>query len=97
MTKLYDKNRRPWDLEPYYSRHISAMTSEELHSKADIAAELAFRDKQIGALWSALEALSAHQPSWPDDFLRARAALIGADAAPDGGAAGGTEKTGSAQ
>ncbi len=77
MTNLYDKNRRPWDLEPHYSRHVSAMTTEELHAKADIAAELAFRDKEIAALRLTLEALSTHEPSWPDDFLRARAALIG--------------------
>jgi len=80
MTKLYDKDRRPWDLEPYYSRHISAMSSEALHSKADIATELAFRDKEIAALRLALYVLSEHDPSWPDDVLRARAALIGAEA-----------------
>jgi hypothetical protein len=34
-------------LEPYYSRHIAAMTAEGLHSKSDIAAELAFRDREI--------------------------------------------------
>jgi hypothetical protein len=42
--------RRPMDLEPYYHRHVAAMTEEELHHKADIAAELAFRDKRIGEL-----------------------------------------------
>jgi hypothetical protein len=46
MSNLYDKSRHPWELEPYYSRHISAMTSEDLYSKADIAQELAFRDQQ---------------------------------------------------
>ena len=34
----------------YYFRHVMAMTSEKLHSKADIAAELAFRDKRIADL-----------------------------------------------
>ena len=34
----------------YYSRHTSAMTVEGLHSKSDIAAELAHRDIQIDAL-----------------------------------------------
>ena len=47
--KLYAK-RHGWDLEPHYSRHVSAMTAEGLHSKADIAAELAFRDARIAAL-----------------------------------------------
>lgn len=37
-------------LEPHYSRHVSAMTTEQLHSKADIAAELAFRDQRIATL-----------------------------------------------
>jgi hypothetical protein len=31
----------------YYSKHVSAMTREGLHSKSDIAAELAFRDARI--------------------------------------------------
>ena len=96
MTSLYDKNRRPWNLEPYYSAHVSAMTSEGLHSKADIAAELAFRDKELAALRLTLEALSEHDPSWPDDFLRARAALIGVAATLAGDKVSGPKKTGSA-
>lgn len=47
--KLYlDAN--PWDLEPHYSRHVGAMTREDLHSKADIAVQLALRDKEIADL-----------------------------------------------
>ena len=38
------------DLEPYYSLHVSAMTTEGLHSKSDIAGELAVRDKTIANL-----------------------------------------------
>lgn len=34
----------------YYCRHISAMTLEGLHSKSDIAAELAWRDFEIDRL-----------------------------------------------
>ncbi|KXJ61664.1 MAG: hypothetical protein AXW14_08620 [Alteromonas sp. Nap_26] len=30
-----------------YGEHVSAMTSEKLHSKSDIAAELAWRDEQL--------------------------------------------------
>lgn len=48
--KLYDPNRLPWQLEPHYSAHIAAMTTEGLHNKSDIAAELAWRDKQIAEM-----------------------------------------------
>lgn len=34
----------------YYSRHVKAMTAEKLHSKSDIAAELAYRDMLIDHL-----------------------------------------------
>jgi hypothetical protein len=51
--KLYaDRSRR--DVEPHYSAHVSAMTSEALHSKSAIAAELAFRDAEIEKLRAAL-------------------------------------------
>jgi hypothetical protein len=36
----------------YYIRHVGAMTSEGLHAKSDIAAELAWRDMQIDQLAS---------------------------------------------
>lgn len=41
-------------LEPYYSKHVAAMTEEGLHSKSDIAAELAIRDIRIGQLLTAI-------------------------------------------
>jgi hypothetical protein len=44
----------------YYIRHVSAMTKEGLHSKSDIAAELAFRDKQIDELLEALEEVTEY-------------------------------------
>lgn len=47
--KLYNQVS-PHDLEPEYTQHVMAMTSEKLHYKADIAMELAYRDKQIAAL-----------------------------------------------
>lgn len=34
----------------YYFRHVNALTAEALHSKSDIAAELAHRDIQIDQL-----------------------------------------------
>lgn len=39
-------------LGKYYFRHLNAMTREGLHSKADIAAELAARDMIIDDLLS---------------------------------------------
>lgn len=37
-------------LGDYYIRHVQAMTSEALHSKADIAEQLAWRDRDIDTL-----------------------------------------------
>lgn len=37
-----------------YAKHVSAMTGEQLHSKMDIAAELAYRDNEIDRLKEAL-------------------------------------------
>ena len=39
----------------HYSRHVNAMTCEKLHSKRDIAAELAYRDERIKKLENALK------------------------------------------
>ena len=47
---MYDLNRDHSKLEPHYSRHIMAMTTEELYYKSDIAAELAYRDAEIERL-----------------------------------------------
>lgn len=46
--------RDPRDLEPYFSLHMLAMTAENLVEKADIAMELAFRDKTNEKLRRAL-------------------------------------------
>ena len=43
----------------YYIRHVSAMTAEGLHSKADIAKELAWRDLQIDNLRAKLDRVCA--------------------------------------
>lgn len=42
----------------YYCRHVSAMTSEELDSKSDIAAELGWRDMQIAEIQRKVEVLT---------------------------------------
>lgn len=52
---LYNKNRDVENLSDYYVAHISAMTTEDLRSKSDIAAELAYRDEQIDIMRSLLE------------------------------------------
>jgi len=52
----------------HYFRHVMAMTSEGLHSKSDIAAELAYRDRRIQDLEERLEIDPAH----PFDGIDAR-------------------------
>lgn len=49
-TPTYPRDHAPWDLEPHYSHHVGAMTEERLHDKADIAFQLALRDKRIAEL-----------------------------------------------
>jgi hypothetical protein len=48
--KLYGHNVKLHELEPHYSAHVEAMTTEDLRFKSDIAAELAFRDAEIERL-----------------------------------------------
>ncbi|MBA4822480.1 hypothetical protein H2241_16135 [Pantoea ananatis] len=58
MTKQYAE-RDAFELDQaggHYMRHVMAMTAEQLHSKSDIAAELAWRDSQIVALQQKLDA-----------------------------------------
>ena len=50
----YNLDCESGDVGNYYCNHISAMTREGLHSKSDIAAELAVRDAQIDYLLEAL-------------------------------------------
>ena len=56
---VYPKHFKPWDLEPYYSIHISAMTTEQLDAKADIAEQLAWRDRQLAAALAKVDELTA--------------------------------------
>lgn len=49
MDKLYAE-RDTEDLGQHYTNHLNAMTSENLHNKSDIAAELAYRDSIIEKL-----------------------------------------------
>jgi hypothetical protein len=41
----------------FYSRHVSAMTGEGLHTKSSIAAELGHRDMVISELLEALQVM----------------------------------------
>jgi hypothetical protein len=51
---LYDKTATGRDLEPWFSKHMMAMTAEGLHAKSEIAVELARRDMQIEELQESL-------------------------------------------
>ena len=59
MSEYAERNER--ELGEHYFKHVSAMTGEGLHSKAAIAAELAYRDERIEQLTAdrkdAIEAL----------------------------------------
>lgn len=71
MKKHY-ANRDVMDLDKkgmYYCEHISAMTREGLHSKSDIAAELAYRDFEIDKLKSQLEAITKEQRDKFEDWV----------------------------
>ena len=59
---MYPKMLQPWELEPYYCKHISAMTTEGLHSKHDIAKQLAWRDQRLEQARKLLFALKQTLP-----------------------------------
>ena len=72
------RNRPTLDkLEPYYSRHISAMTTENLWSKSDIAAELAVRDKRIAELETAARLLTDQMDAVSRPEGMGRAVVLG--------------------
>ena len=61
-----DKQYAPRDVEyldsigGYYSKHVTAMTTEGLTSKSDIAAELAHRDAEIDFLQKRIKELDLY-------------------------------------
>tara|TARA_R110002020_G_C15680138_1_gene718767 strand:- start:130 stop:480 length:351 start_codon:yes stop_codon:yes gene_type:complete len=61
--KLYaDRDIMELDVEGnHYCNHVMAMTSEKLHCKSDIAAELGHRDSVIKELTAQLDAMKAEQ------------------------------------
>lgn len=68
----------------YYTRHVSAMTAEGLHSKSDIAEQLAWRDRDRDQLRATLEKCRVAMGSRPS-LKDIRLARIAADAALKGG------------
>lgn len=59
MTKYRNHDERTVLLSQQYGEHVSAMTTEELHGKAEIAEELAARDIEIARLRKGLGAARA--------------------------------------
>src|SRR5579885_2015193 len=68
--KLYAVGERDcWKLGEHYARHVQAMTVEGLHSKSDIAAELAVRDAEIERLTRQRDSFD-HQLDLKNDGIR---------------------------
>lgn len=84
--KFYDVGNRDiidQDLQGgYYFRHVNALTAEALHSKSDIAAELAHRDIVIASLRQWVQAaLDCKTWVWDSDQrLAAMGCIIEANA-----------------
>ena len=57
---LYPKVN-PEDFADLYTKHVSAMTEENLTKKSDIAAQLAWRDARIEALQKMLYGVTSIQ------------------------------------
>lgn len=64
MSELLYADRDLRALNQYYLRHIQAMTAEGLHSKADIAAELGYRDARIADIETKLAAAERDAGVW---------------------------------
>ena len=57
MTKYRNHDPRSVLLAPQYGEHVSAMTRERLHDKAEIAEELAARDLEMARMRHRIECL----------------------------------------
>ena len=75
MTKLYGHARNLHTLEPHYSAHVAAMTTEGLHAKSDIAAELAWRDAENALLRERSSSLRKENTKLRAEVARLREAL----------------------
>ena len=59
MTEYAERDPEELDEGGHYCKHLMAMTAEDLHSKRDIACELAYRDKRIAELEQDLREMDA--------------------------------------
>lgn len=66
---LYDPNRDVIRQGKHYTNHVMAMTAEKLHSKADIAQELAHRDIAIEQMLAVIEFCCDFETQEPIYFL----------------------------
>ena len=57
----------------HHGKHVSAMTGEDLHSKSDIAAELAWRDELLDTAVEALENIRISTRVQEIDFIASEA------------------------
>lgn len=66
--KMEYRQHASMDVLPHsdYFKHVSAMTKEELHSKAEIAEELAVRDMRIKELEAKLVAMTQERDNYKD-------------------------------
>jgi hypothetical protein len=72
QNKLYADRGMDVLREPEYIAHVQAMTAEGLHSKADIAAELAYRDiliREARAIMLAVVCLDGGMDDRHDQWL----------------------------
>jgi hypothetical protein len=64
----YKVGKRDIELQDtFYTRHVMAMTTEGLHGKSDIAAELAARDMRIAELEQERDNLKIALAMWVED------------------------------
>lgn len=80
MSEPLYAERDAQELEPWFSRHLSAMTGEALHSKSDIACELAFRDAAIAELLETIklaEEMVAEWGAYASDYFQNKWDLSG--------------------
>ncbi len=69
------KKREVFELEPHYSKHVNALTKENLLGKSSIPAELAYRDWKLAESQSLINDLQKLLAS-TDPECAAREALI---------------------
>jgi len=69
-TNQYYPEKDAQELGQHYLNHVSAMTVEKLHSKSDIAIQLAWRDQEIESLQAELEQVKGKLDYWYEEAGR---------------------------